>query len=195
MADPRPPYTAFRQRFVAGQTRHAHEGANWRKYLVGGQKPIATILSCSDSRMPPELVFDQGFGELFVVRVAGSVIAADVVGSIAYAAFHLHTPLFLVMGHTSCGAVTAALDARLKGMEEPEAIAALVRLIDPALKRVKLDAPYQTALAAAIEENVRWSVSQLAALPHAKELLRTGKITLAGAVYDLQTGTVTFLDK
>ena len=186
---------AGNKRFVAGETRHAHEGANWRKHLVGGQKPIATILSCSDSRVPPELVFDQGFGELFVVRVAGNVIAADVVGSIAYAALHLRTPLFLVMGHTSCGAVTAALDTRLKGAAEPEHIAALLKLIDPALKRVQLDAPYAAALTSAIEENVRYSVAQLAAIPHAKDLLRNEKMSLAGAVYDLQSGAVKFLDK
>lgn len=186
---------AGNKRFVAGETRHAHEGANWRKHLVGGQKPIATILCCSDSRVPPELVFDQGFGELFVVRVAGNVIAADVIGSIVYAALHLRTPLLLVMGHTGCGAVTAALDTRLKGPEEPDQIAALLKLIDPALKRVRLDSPYATALANAIEENVRYSVAQLAALPHAKELLRNEKMSLAGAVYDLQTGAVKFLDK
>src|SRR5688572_21765396 len=80
-------------RFVEGKTRHAHEGADWRKHLVSGQKPFATILGCSDSRVPTELVFDQGFGDLFVVRVAGNVIAADVVGSIAYAALHLRTQI------------------------------------------------------------------------------------------------------
>src|SRR4051812_7774932 len=72
-------------RFADGKTRHAHEGANWRQHLVGGQKPFATILGCSDSRVPVELVFDQGFGDLFVIRVAGNVIADDVIGSMAYA--------------------------------------------------------------------------------------------------------------
>src|SRR5688572_11229720 len=80
-------------RFVEGKTRHAHESADWRKHLVSVQTPFATILGCSDSRAPVELVFDQGFGDLFVVRVAGNVVAADVVGSIAYAALHLRTPL------------------------------------------------------------------------------------------------------
>ena len=115
-------------RFAAGQTRHAHESADWRKHLVGDQKPFATVLGCSDSRVPPELVFDQGFGDLFVVRVAGNVIAADVVGSLAYAALHLGTPLFVVLGHGTCGAVTAALDARLKKAKEPERIEVLLKL-------------------------------------------------------------------
>jgi len=184
---------AGNKRFVAGETRHAHEGANWRKHLVGGQRPLATILSCSDSRVPPELVFDQGFGDLFVIRVAGNVIAADVVGSMAYAALHLKTPLFLVMGHTSCGAVTAALDTRLKGDHEPASIADLLKLIDPALKRIKIDAPYATALASAIEANVLWSVEQLAMLPSCKAMLKEEKLALQGAVYDLQTGGVKFL--
>ncbi len=180
------------RRFVEGKTRHAHEGANWRKHLVGGQRPIATILSCSDSRVPPELVFDQGFGDLFVVRVAGNVIAADVLGSISYAALHLRTPLFIVMGHASCGAVTAALDHRLKGSNEPGPIADLLKLIDPALQKIELDGPYTKTLAAAIEANVRWSVEQLAATPGAKTALREEKMKLVGGVYDLETGSVKF---
>lgn len=182
------------KRFVSGTTRHAHEGANWRKHLVGGQRPIATILSCSDSRVPPELVFDQGFGDLFVVRVAGNVIAADVLGSISYAALHLRTPLFVVMGHTSCGAVTAALDHRLKDSKEPGPIAELLKLIDPALQKIKLDGPYAATLVAAVEANVLWSVEQLAATPGAKSMLRDNKMKLVGGVYDLQTGAVKFLE-
>lgn len=185
---------AGNKRFVAGTTRHAHEGANWRKHLVGGQKPIATILCCSDSRVPPELVFDQGFGDLFVVRVAGNVIAADVLGSLAYAALHLRTPLFVVMGHAGCGAVTAAVDAKLKRMQEPARIADLIKLIEPALARVKLEASYAEVLAAAIEANVRWSMEQIAANPGAKALLREEKAKLVGSVYDLQSGMVRFLD-
>src|SRR5262245_27510236 len=145
-------------RFADGKTRHAHQSADWRKHLVGEQKPFATVLGCSDSRVPPELVFDQGFGDLFVVRVAGNVIAADVVASMAYAAFHLRTPLFVVMGHAGCGAVTAALDAKLKKAKEPERIEVLVKLIEPGLKDLDINAAYPAALAAAVEANVRWSV-------------------------------------
>src|SRR5256885_7626545 len=99
-----------------------------RTQLIAGQEPFAIILGCSDSRVPTELVFDQGFGDLFVVRVAGNVISDDVVGSIAYAALHLRTSLFVVLGHAGCGAVTAAVDAKLKKIKEPERIEALLRL-------------------------------------------------------------------
>jgi len=80
-------------RFVSGRLRHAHQAANWRKHLRASQQPFATILACSDSRVPPELVFDQGFGDLFLIRVAGNIVATDVLGSLQYATRHLHTPL------------------------------------------------------------------------------------------------------
>jgi carbonic anhydrase len=180
-------------RFVDGKTRHAHQGANWRKHLIGQQMPFATILGCSDSRVPPELVFDQGFGELFVVRVAGNVMAADIVGSMAYAALHLATPLFVVMGHTACGAVTACLDAKLKEDKESESVEALLELIDPGLKNVDLKLARPALLDAAVEANVRWSVKQLAERPAVKQALGEGRILLVGAVYELDTGTVRFL--
>lgn len=181
-------------RFASGHSRHAHEGANWRQHLVGEQKPFATILGCSDSRVPPELVFDQGFGDLFVVRVAGNVIAADVVGSLAYAVEHLGTQLFVVMGHMGCGAVTACLEAKLKkGRNEPKAIDDLLKLIDPGLKDLDMSLASPALLNAAIEANVRWSVEQLSNLPAAKQLLSSGRVTLAGAVYELDTGKLRFL--
>jgi len=180
-------------RFVAGKTRHAHESADWRKHLVGEQRPIATVLGCSDSRVPPELVFDQGFGDLFVIRVAGNVVAREVVGSVMYAALHLRTPLFIVLGHASCGAVTAALQTRLKGAEEPESIAILLKLIDPAFRRIDTTLPFAAAVAAGIEANVRLSVEQLGDLPGAKAAIKEARITLVGGIYDLQTGAVNFL--
>lgn len=180
-------------RFVDGKTRHAHESANWRKQLVGGQKPFATILGCSDSRAPTELVFDQGFGDLFVIRVAGNVIAPDVVASLVYAGRHLDVSLFVVMGHTGCGAVTAAVDAKLKKSEpEPEVIETLLKLIEPGLKDVNLKAPYPNVLAAAVEANVRLSVKKLADYVP-KKSIQDGRIILAGAIYDLATGRVRFL--
>jgi carbonic anhydrase len=180
-------------RFVEGKTRHAHEGADWRKQLVGTQKPFATILGCSDSRVPIELVFDQGFGDLFVVRVAGNVIADDVIGSMAYAGLHLHTSLFVVLGHDSCGAVSAALDAKLKKAKEPERIEALLKLIDPALKDLDPKVAYPSLVDAAVEANVRWSLRQLIAIPSARQALERHKCLFVGAVYDLQTGKVRVL--
>jgi carbonic anhydrase len=181
-------------RFADGKTRHAHESADWRKHLVAEQRPVATILGCSDSRVPPELVFDQGFGDLFVIRVAGNVIATDVVGSIAYAALHLGTPLFVVMGHAGCGAVTAAVDATVKKAKEPERIEALLKLIEPGLKGLDLTLAPGPRLDAAVEANVRWSVRQLADLDGARAALKAGRIKLVGAVYDLASGRVRFLD-
>jgi carbonic anhydrase len=121
------------QRFVAGQVRHGHENRTWRAALVADQHPFAVILGCSDSRVPTELVFDQGFGDLFVIRVAGNVISTDVLGSIAYAVAHLHTRLLVVLGHEGCGAVTAALQA--PGADsEPKYVEALLQLIGPSLR-------------------------------------------------------------
>jgi carbonic anhydrase len=184
---------AGNMRFAAGSTRHAHESADWRKHLIGGQTPFATILGCSDSRVPIELVFDQGFGDLFVIRVAGNVVAADVLGSVAYAALHLRTSLFVVLGHTGCGAVTAALDEKLNKLKEPEQIEALLKLVNPALRDINPIQAYAAQLNAAVEANVRWSMKQLAELPGAKAAFEKHSAMLVGAVYDLATGTVSFL--
>jgi carbonic anhydrase len=184
---------AGNQRFAAGKTRHAHESAQWRKALVGGQKPFATILACSDSRVPPELVFDQGFGELFVIRVAGNVIAADVIGSLQYAVRHLGTPLIVVMGHQECGAVTAAVESLAGKGSEPKYIEALVKLIEPGLADLPSTLTGEARIAAAVEANVRWSIRQLAALPEGRRAIDMKALTLVGAVYDLADGTVRFL--
>src|SRR5207237_5372942 len=98
---------AGNQRFVAHKPTHPHEDLARRHDLAGSQHPFAVVLSCSDSRLPPELVFDQGLGDLFVIRVAGNITDAAVIGSIEYAVEHLHAPLIVVLGHEKCGAVTA----------------------------------------------------------------------------------------
>ena len=136
------------------------------------QHPFATILACSDSRVPPELVFDQGFGDLFVIRVAGNIIATDVVGSLAYAIRHLQTSLVVVMGHESCGAVTAAVDALDGRGHEPRLIAALVAAIEPGLKDLPAELTGADRVHAAVEANVRWSMRQLAAIPEGQLRLR-----------------------
>lgn len=180
-------------RFMEGKTLHAHESADWRKHLVQGQKPIATVLGCSDSRVPVELVFDQGLGDLFVVRVAGNVIAPDVVGSIEYAVAHLSTPLLIVMGHEGCGAVTAAVDALTGPSSEPASIKNLVNLIESGLPKDLAGDTKQQQVNHAVEANVRWSLRQLARLPEAKTQIESRKVTLVGAVYELATGRVRFL--
>jgi carbonic anhydrase len=181
------------KRFVGGESIHGHASKDWRKRLTAGQKPFATILGCSDSRVPTELVFDQGFGDLFVIRIAGNVISTDVEGSLQYAEHHLHVPLLMVLGHEGCGAVTAALDAKFKRAHEPERIEALVRMIEPGLKDIDPKLSPDKQLNAAVEANVRWSMKQLAQLPEAKKALEEKRLEMVGAVYDLQTGKVRLL--
>lgn len=181
-------------RFARDASRHRHQSHEWRKRLTKGQSPIATILSCADSRVPVELVFDEGFGDIFSIRIAGNIIAEDVVGSIQYAARHLHTKLFVVMGHESCGAVTAAVDALLGKLDEPEHITALVEMITPGLKDLDRKKSRNALIRAAVEANVVWSMRQLARLPETRRSLRDKSAELVGAVYDLDSGKVRFVD-
>jgi carbonic anhydrase len=178
------------KRFVAGESIHAHASKEWRKRLTTGQKPFATILGCSDSRVPTELVFDQGFGDLFVIRNAGNVISTDVLGSLQYAGHHLQVSLLVVLGHEGCGAVTAALDAKFKRAREPERIEALVRMIEPGLKDIDPNLSPERQLRAAVEANVRWSMTELAELPEVKKALKDRRLEMIGAVYELETGKV-----
>jgi len=174
------------ERFVAGKSRHPHAETAWRKDLEQTQRPFATVLSCSDSRVPPELLFDQGFGDLFVIRVAGHVIDPSTLGSLQYALVHLKTPLFLVLGHERCGAVTAAVQALLGEHQEPAGIQALVDLVEPGLKDVDLQANRDAVVQQAVRANVRWTLRQLSDLCEQSSLL-------AGAVYELERGEVRML--
>jgi carbonic anhydrase len=181
------------KRFVSEKTLHAHESAEWRKHLVAGQKPFATILGCSDSRVPVELVFDQGLGDLFVIRVAGNVIAPDVVGSLEYAVAHLATPLVVVIGHHGCGAVTAAVNALAGAQDELPQINSLLKLIEPGLPKNLPGDTSEKRINAAVEANVRWSIKQLRRNPEAKRALDAQRVSLVGAVYELASGRVRFL--
>ena len=182
-------------RFIKGSSKHAHADINWRPQLVNSQKPFATILGCCDSRVPVELLFDQGFGDLFVIRVAGNVVAPDVIGSIDYAVDHLGTPLVLVLGHSNCGAVTAALDEMRRPVRsvEPASMESLLRLIEPGIPKSLLQVKGPIATERAVEMNVRWTVKQLNASPDLQEALRTDRLAVVGAVYNLEAGTLTFL--
>jgi carbonic anhydrase len=181
------------RRFVVGKVRHAHQAADWRAHLTSGQDPFATILACSDSRVPPELVFDQGLGDLFVIRVAGNIIAREVIGSIGYAVRHLGTQLVVVMGHEGCGAVTAALEAMDGKGREPRFIANLLKHILPCLKRLDPSLQGDRRIRAAVEANVRQSAALLVQLPGGRMGLEQKRVQLAMAVYELRTGRVRFL--
>src|SRR6185503_17205377 len=128
---------AGNERFVRGKARFPTVKKEVLAALAKGQQPYATIIGCSDSRVPPELLFDAGFGELFIVRVAGNVISPEVMGTLQYAAVHLHTPLFVVLGHEGCGAVQAALAMKFHGARERSRIEVVLRNILPALRGLR----------------------------------------------------------
>jgi carbonic anhydrase len=162
--------------------------------LAKGQQPYATILGCSDSRVPPELVFDAGFGELFVIRVAGNVLGSAILGTLQYAAAHLRTPLFVVMGHEGCGAVQAAIASKFHGAEHRSRIESLVDNIVPALDGLDGTQPPEDLLHAAVEANVRWTLRALRETPEVRAKGATSGMKLVGAIYELETGRVRFLD-
>ena len=184
---------AGNERFMNGQARFPTVQKEVLAELAKAQSPYATIVGCSDSRVPPELVFDASFGELFIVRVAGNVMSAEVMGSIQYAAVHLKTPLFLVLGHENCGAVQAALQVKFEGSLPRSRISKLLDNILPGLTNVSADLPPQAQLAAAVEANVRWTMQQVHETPEAKAREAEGVLKLVGAVYELETGHVRFL--
>ena len=181
-------------RFVSGRARFPTVQKEILAELAKGQSPYATIIGCSDSRVPPELVFDAGFGELFIVRIAGNVISPEVMGSLQYAAVHLKTPLFVVLGHEGCGAVQAALAALHEFKEERERISLLLDRIMPGLDQIDANLPAEAKMQAAVEANVRWSMHQLLETPEGRERQKEGLLKLVGAVYELKTGTVKFLE-
>jgi carbonic anhydrase len=181
-------------RFVAGHARFPTVQKEVLADLAKGQQPYATILGCSDSRVPPELLFDAGFGELFVVRVAGNVLGPSIAGTLQYAGTHLRTPLFVVLGHEGCGAVQAAIAERFHGARHRSRIAALLENIDPALEHLDPAAPPAALLSAAVEANVRWTLRQVLESPEGRERAARGDLKLVGAIYDIETGCVRFLD-
>lgn len=180
-------------RFLRGEARFPSIRKEVLADLARGQQPYATILGCSDSRVPPELIFDADFGELFIVRVAGNVVSAEVMGSLQYAGAHLRTPLFVVLGHERCGAVRAALDSMLLGVQHHSRIQILVDSIMPGLAALDTQLPIDEQLNHAIESNVRWSMQQLLTTPEGKSAVEEGRAKIVGAVYEIQSGRVRLL--
>ena len=165
-----------------------------REGLATSQHPYAIILSCSDSRVPPEIIFDKGLGEVFVVRVAGNVPDPVVVGSVEYAAEHLGSPLVVVLGHERCGAVTAAVEA--KGKPEGN-IGAIIKTIAPAVKQARKEfkgADKAGLVETAIDDNVKLVSANLTKQsPLLKHLVKEGKLKIVAAKYDLDDGQVRLL--
>ena len=178
-------------RYTGGNLQHPGQTAERRTELANTQHPFATIVSCSDSRVPPEIVFDQGLGDLFIVRVAGNVINDEGLGSIEYSVDHLGTRLILVLGHQSCGAVKAARETIAAKGKAPGHIESLVTAIKPAVEATAKD-----DLDATVKANVKNVVQALrSSTPILKAKVDSGDIRVLGGYYSLETGAVTFLDE
>lgn len=188
-------------RFAAGNTLHGHQDAARVKLASQedqGKYAYATVLSCSDSRVPVELLFDTGVMDVFVVRVAGNVCDTDEIGSIEYGLGHVKTPLLVVLGHTQCGAVKAVLGAAHGEVHELEAnIPPLIENIDAPVKRAMAEHPKAEGaemVGYAVHENVWQSIGDL--FEHSvavREMVKQGKVRVVGAVYELESGKVEWL--
>ena len=184
---------AGNDRFVRGDARFPTVQKEILAQLARAQRPYATILGCSDSRVPPELLFDAGFGELFVIRVAGNTLSAEVAGSMQCAALHLQTQLFVVLGHEGCGAVEAAMATRFGGVQHSHRIQLLVDNIVPGLSEPDPHLSPAAQLTRAVEDNVQWTIAQIRRTPEAQARRAEGKIKLVGAVCEIESGRVHFL--
>jgi carbonic anhydrase len=186
-------------RFIAGTPTTPPLSSHERRALVLDQAPFAIILGCSDSRVPSELIFDQGFGDLFVIRVAGNIVAPSQVGSVEFAASKFGTKLVVVMGHQSCGAITAAVEELLDGAKpESRNLRSIVDRVMPAVRSVIAGGgtmDRRTLIREAVRANVRASVDHLC---HGSELLekliQNEGLMIVGAKYSLDSGIVSFLD-
>ncbi len=181
------------KRYVSGDLAKKDLGDDKRKELLKGQKPFAIVITCSDSRVPPELLFDQGLGDIFVIRVAGNVVDQIALGSIEYGAEHLNSPLLVLLGHSKCGAVKATLET--KGKAEGN-IGAIVEKIKPAVKAAKKKGgSEEEILEAAIQENIKNVykdiMSKSTIIPH---LAKEGKLKIVAGEYSLATGKVDMIE-
>ena len=182
------------QNFVAGTTAHPSQDRGRRRALAHTQGPFAAIVSCSDSRVPPELVFDRGLGDLFTIRVAGNTVDTNAaMGSVEYAVGVLTVPLVVVMGHERCGAVEAALSIAAKKTAYPGSIGPMVAPILPAAATALATRANGDALVdAAIAENVRRVIAQLQTSVVLAPPVKSGRLRIVGARYDLDDGRVEF---
>jgi carbonic anhydrase len=182
------------RKFIDGTA--APRGGFDAQRMAAPQKPFAIVLGCSDSRTPVEILFDQGFGDLFVVRVAGNIVAPSIVGSIEFAASAFGTRLVLVMGHTGCGAITASVNAIATGTgPESKNLRAITDRISPHIEAIARRGTGPEAHREAMQANVRASVDHLRHGSQVlEELVLKGRVRVVGAEYDLETGHVNFFD-
>ena len=175
------------QRFTRHQPQYPHQSQTRMLELAQTQHPFATVLTCADSRVPVELLFDQGIGDIFDIRIAGNIAIPETVGSIEYAVALLGTPVVMVLGHERCGAVTAAV----KNTPLPGEIGSFVKAILPAVDQVK--GRSGDVVDNAVIANVHYQIEQLKRSPILTERLRSGDLKIVGGRYDLDTGTVKIL--
>ncbi|WP_315787458.1 carbonic anhydrase [Fischerella sp. JS2] len=175
------------QRFVQHQPQYPDQSQTRLQEVAQAQHPFATILSCADSRVPAEIIFDQGIGDIFDVRIAGNIATPEAIGSIEYAVALLNTPLLMVLGHERCGAVTAAVQNEVL----PGDISTFVKAIKPVVAKVK----YQPGdkVDNAVIANVHYQIQRLKRSPLLSELLQSGKLKIVGGRYDLDTGSVNII--
>lgn len=167
------------QRFIENKRKNPHQTLSRVKEVAKGQTPFAAILSCADSRVPAEMIFDQGFGDLFVVRNAGNVATPEEIGSLEFGTLVLGAKVLMVIGHENCGAVKATID----GKAVPGQIASIIDAIKPAIKP-------NLSLDECIVSNVKLEMTRLAASPVISQLVKENKLKIVGAYYDLDTGNV-----
>jgi len=178
------------KRFVSGKMIHEKQGKKWRQEIAKAQKPLAVVLTCSDSRLAPEIIFDRGLGEIFVVRTAGNVVDSIAIGSIEYAIEHLGTKLVVVLGHERCGAVKATVDG---GKVSPN-IAAIAKKIAPSVKKAKKSEG--DLVDNSVKENVTAVVQELeASKPVINKMIKDDNVEVIGAYYDLDNGKVRKIDE
>ncbi len=182
------------QRFQRGEPHLSGVARETLAELARGQHPFATILGCSDSRVSPETIFHVGLGELFVVRVAGNVLSPEVAGSIQYAGAHLQTPLLVVLGHEGCGAIQAALATMYQGVQQRSRIQLLVDSILPGLEGLDAALPPAARLARAVEMNVRRTLRAILDSAEGRARQAEGRVKCIGAIYEIGTGRVRFLN-
>ncbi|MFZ0247873.1 carbonic anhydrase [Candidatus Binatus sp.] len=176
------------QRFVAGKLEHPNQTPARRAEVAKGQHPFAAVLACSDSRTPPEIIFDRGLGDLFVVRVAGNVADRVVIESLDYSVKHLGVRVVMVLGHRRCGAVIAAVEGH---EEEEKDVGPMLKELDPAVAATKgmPGDPVENAVRA----NVRLVMLNLATSSELRAMVISGELKIVGGIYDLDTGTIEML--
>ncbi len=181
-------------RFFTGEARRPELAANQRRAQIYTQTPFAAILGCADSRVPTEIVYDQGLGDLFTTRVAGNIVTPATTGSLEYAVLHLKPRVVVVMGHEGCGAVHAALSPASERQKEPENVRMLLDAIAPAVAQLPPLVDSKARMREAVIRNVRWQVQQLRKTPVIAEALKRKEIAVIGTFYEISSGAVDFIE-